>query len=188
MFFRYRVIYFFPLTPNMDHNDIQIAEESQNHIVVSLTDGDMDIVSSLMLLVSAEPVSCSVFNELVTFLEGLKLEDRTYFWTMMIQMQHFEFDSRMVAPFVTKAVAKFGIMWKIVYDTKDLIPTVKTARAKFLYGAYHLVQSLKDKVDLRPLASLGFTYSKKRQRLEDQDQTNEDKGDSSLPSPKRRSV
>ncbi len=94
----------------MDQNDIQIVEESQNYIITSLTDRSMNISSSLILLVSSEPVPCSVFDELETFLKGLTSEDCTYFWTMVLQMQHFGFDPRMISPFVTKAVARFGLM------------------------------------------------------------------------------
>lgn len=154
----------------MDQDDIQIVEDSQKPILVSLKGDNMEIVPSLVVLMSTQPVLCSVFDELATFLKGLTSEDRTYFWTMVIQMHHFGFDPYMVAPFVTKAVAQFGITWKVVCELRQIIPFMNRNSTNVLYGSYHLVESLKDKLDIRPLAA-GLEYSEKRRRLKEQNQT-----------------
>lgn len=154
----------------MDQDDIQIVEDSQKPILVSLKGDNMEIVPSLVVLMSTQPVLCSVFDELATFLKGLTSEDRTYFWTMVIQMHHFGFDPYMVAPFVAKAVAQFGITWKVVCELRQIIPFMNRNSTNVLYGSYHLVESLKDKLDIRPLAA-GLEYSEKRRRLKEQNQT-----------------
>lgn len=152
----------FPLTNDMDQNDIQITEESRKTILVSLKDDNLDVVSSLIILMSTEPVPCSVFDELATFLKGLTLEDRTYFWTMVIQMQHFGFDPCMVAPFVTNAIAKFGITWKVVFKMLPIVLFMNRDTTNVLYEPYRLVESLKDKLEIRLLAAAEQHYLKKK--------------------------